>query len=815
MSDTRTGPAEIGVHESGLELQGRAPFRLSRRDETVHCALVLDLGNSRTAGLIIDDFDGDHALSTRRDMHMVPLVLQSYQSGETEPSGTGTALSGVVPSLLVAENQGGLTISCLRVGDTAEQMEKQARTLWKKKGRLPRFSFASPKLAFWDDSPIEELGVLKRDGDRNAAQITDTLPEEHRRRLAKESDLIGEMVLELLEQAETQINRWAESTTEQKVWPGPRRITKVALSYPTGWTVAERNRYIRTIQNKIDEEWVRKLGMRQVDVVGSIDEATAVVLAFATNSIDKNPLDFRIGIRELTGHEGDKEEMPQVAVGVIDIGGGTTDMALVQLGIPCADGAPSFHGTVEKEGGTYVAGNEFLKAVAERIAWPSCNHAVDMEASDKRQTLVGKLLENTATRQRCCRECFYGMALGAAMGDQQRLASAAADFCFKFKDDLALAEQIQKKIEKDIVEECRSAPKKELLETIAKETFENGIIRPFLKAVEGKLENGWIVMSGKPFEIPAVRHLFENAFQPLKKSGTRLLFMGDFELSGYWKDRYCGTDFDVKLMTVIGGAIAFLVDGNNGATDYPVWNKIFPVERIGQGIKWVYRQGGEVENGALRTLVRGVETVLRKNSDFAGMPDEVGYVIKRLVPGSVSIALSMDHEGTLKLSQDSERLAEVIMQVGSGERNWVEDGRIDLAKDLGIRQTKSASGQKDAGLRTSGRIFGTSTAPETSDGVSSSETGFPERSQGEEGRGGDPGTSGFPVVKGPSPEGTPGGGNAGALPPPVRRKRAAHAGIDFSKVGDFLKSPPTGKRGKTAMWDAPPEAKPAANESDT
>ena len=212
LSDTRTGPGAIGVHDGHLEVQDRMPFRLRRLDETIHCALVLDLGNSRTAGLIIDDFDYD-ATSSRRDMHMVPLAVQSYQSGEAGPYGAGTASGGVVPSLLVAEDLAEQTISCLRVGDTAEQMEKQARTLWKKKERLPRFSFVSPKLAFWDDSPIGELGVLRRDGDHNTARIADTVPDGHRRRLAKESDLIGEMVLELIEQAETQINRWAETTT--------------------------------------------------------------------------------------------------------------------------------------------------------------------------------------------------------------------------------------------------------------------------------------------------------------------------------------------------------------------------------------------------------------------------------------------------------------------------------------------------------------------------------------------------------------------------------------------------------------------------
>lgn len=649
----------------------------------MRCALVLDLGNSRTAGLILDDYQFDQTAS-RRNMHIIPLEPMDYASG----SGKGAAGGGVMDSVLTAEDLDGRVpgyrpLSFMRAGNLARTLEKRVR------GKAPggervRTSFASPKLTFWSEEEINGLRVVVR-GTGEQVELGKAT-EEQRRRLRRESDLVGEMVLELLEQAETQINRWAEKKRAEdlSVAEGPRRIDKVAVSYPASWTPAERKRYLGAIQRKLDAEWSRPLGLRRVEVVPTVDEATAVLLAYATNDVDSrgggqaDADAIRQWVGEIGGKRTEGTDIWSAEVGVVDIGGGTTDMAVIQMGIFCGRGDPVFSVKVEKAGGICVAGNEYLKRVAERVALPALWKTLRGKLDALADGVRNRLARDEVLLKRYCKDCFHGMALSIAMQDAASLGNSADDLAVRLEKDFPKISDIdfsRERFKEELLERGIGGNIPERLKELAEEMFEGRVIAPFLAAIRDRAP-AKILLSGKPFELAAIRETFRKCLPP--ELLERVSFMGEFKFSGYWKALY-KDQFDVKLMTAIGGATAFLVQ--NGASRMPVWHQVDLQERGSAGLAWKFAKGRQEDFGVGETehMFGGrQEGILKWNRDFP-VPSQVGYVVTLREGCGGKVRLRLTEDGEIEPATEADAAEAIVtMKVDSGESNWVETGGLDL-----------------------------------------------------------------------------------------------------------------------------------------
>lgn len=682
LADTREAPKGVWVGGGRLQEPEGSAFRLAR-GAPVRCALVLDLGNSRTAGLILDDYQFDQTAS-RRDMHIIPLEPVDYASG----GGRGAAGGGVMDSVLTAEDlgeriSGYRPLSFMRAGNLAWTLEKRVR------GKTPtgervRTSFASPKLTFWSEERIDGLRVVVR-GTGEQVELGEAT-EEQRHRLERESDLVGEMVLELLEQAETQVNRWAEKKREEdlSVAEGPRRIDKVAVSYPASWTPAERKRYLGAIQRKLDGEWSRPLGLRRVEVVPTVDEATAVLLAYATNNVDSqgggqaDADAIRKWVEGIGGKRTEGTDIWSAEVGVIDIGGGTTDMAVIQMGIFCGRGDPVFSVKVEKAGGICVAGNEYLKRVAERVALPALWKTLRGKLDALAEGVRNRLARDEVLLKRYCKDCFHGMALSIAMQDAASLGNSADDLAARLEKDFPEISGIdfsRERFKEELLERGIGGNVPGRLKELAEEMFEGRVIAPFLESIRERTPTK-ILLSGKPFELAAIRETFRELLPPGLLD--RVSFMGEFEFSGYWKAMYKDQS-DVKLLTAIGGATAFLVQ--NGASRMPVWHRVDLRERGGGGLAWKFAKGRQEDFavGETEHMFGGrQEGILKWNRDFP-VPSQVGYVVTLREECGGKVRLRLTEDGEIEPATEADAAeATVTMKVDSGESNWVETGGLDL-----------------------------------------------------------------------------------------------------------------------------------------
>ena len=418
--DARKGDFHFRVQNGRLVLNdatGENSVRLPRvtpQFREIHCALVLDLGNSRTAGLVLDDFDcpQDHMVT----FHIVPLQLTDYFDNSEDAS-------IVSDSVLVAESRS-KPVSCLCVGKTAAKLEKLARND-PDSFHQAQFAFAAPKLFFWSQERIDmsdPLVVVERSG-KEAVNLVDPA-DDVKKRLVKRCDLLGEMVVELIEQAETKINRWAESTDESNVREGWRRITKVALTYPACWTDAERDRYVATIQKTVDDVWVARHGLKGLEIIPSVDEATAVLLAYATIRTERT--DVFQWVQTVGGLSSDRRKSPgltsvEATFAVLDIGGGTTDIAVETLVI-----GPSGMGnvaTITEDGGVCIAGNIFLRNVLEQVFFPSLFSVLDERGEGVGSKIKAALKRNNNLKKKYCKKHFYDLALQLVLLDKNAMRS--------------------------------------------------------------------------------------------------------------------------------------------------------------------------------------------------------------------------------------------------------------------------------------------------------------------------------------------------------------------------------------------------------
>lgn len=712
--DTRDGDGQISLsaghvawEQPGLRLPGRG-------DKEIHCALVLDLGNSRSAGVILDDFDG-------AAFHVIPLELKGFGG---VPGDDGGVFNSII-TIEAPRHTGWERISCMRCGRRAEDLARKVHG--QNAGGSYEYSFASPKLSFWDDDEqfLERVGFVFPAGEKMRVLPSKENPKSAAR-FRSRSDLIGEMVVELLEQGESNVNRWALAVENGELeipnkshWrPGVRRITHVALTYPTCWTRAEIISYAEQVQRKINQEWVIRLGYQKVQVVPTIDEASAVALAYAMNEIERQQPGVagdaaEKWVRAINGgrteSRGDGIWNDYVAtIAVLDIGGGTSDLAVNKLRFHEKGSSVERHGelTVETENGICVAGNEFMRKILERILLPGVIKILN-EENEKEHW--GDLLKDELAKpqslplkKELCIYYFQKLALNYAMEEagKEELKNSCKEFVERLKQIMPDVTTKDSKLAEEFLKEWgegREAAEK--LEIVARETFAEVLIAP-LKEVLRENNPDLVLLAGKPFELEVIR----NAILGELPDDVRKKFkpLGTYDLSPFWEERYSGVEFDVKLLTVIGGAIAFMKSGTGRKAPTPGFNDIRIPSPEGHGLLWKPCNLAEATRPNARLWIsEGDEDCLdgQRISRWSGeisreigfvhrrkgldsMPAQLGYLLEFKPEyrecGSMHVTVVVGKSETLALDSESAQKATLKLYVHSGESSWMETGAIRL-----------------------------------------------------------------------------------------------------------------------------------------
>ena len=301
--------------------------------------LAVDLGNTRTCAVVCPDI---------RDVRMEKLHLFPHYNANIEPS------NGVWDSICVLGKSAvyeHVSPSFVRLGkDNMFYLRNGANN-----SSTALRSLSTPKRYFWDTDE-DRKWILVRPGRTEEYLLREQTDMELAKHIAEHSYagkypramILEGTIYEMLEQAERMMNQEMDSASQYHA------VTNLTMTYPAAWSSEEIEAYRVVVQRSIDLYVSQRCLNIPIKLHMECNEATAVLV----NYIYSEAHHFGNGETwlKLMGKpdfEGSAEHSLRVAV--IDIGGGTSDIAVISLG-----------GIVESSS-IKVAGDKFDESLVKYI----------------------------------------------------------------------------------------------------------------------------------------------------------------------------------------------------------------------------------------------------------------------------------------------------------------------------------------------------------------------------------------------------------------------------------------------------------------
>lgn len=343
----------------------------------------------------------------------------------------------------------------------------------------------------------------------------------------------------------------------------PHRLRKVLITYPAGWTEDEVSLYRARCEEALNifsltHIYHQDQKLELVQMEQSPDEAVAVQLPFLFSEIVRTPGGLAQDWFKIAGKDrGGRSSMRMLN---IDIGGGTTDISVVEYSTPVQMGMTCFNQVntelLFKDGQT-TAGDDLLKKIIETCILGSLIASDEVNAETIRirfSSVSGLSREDTILRSRVTRTCLIPLALFC-------LKQFGANFQFSASDagiDVGNWDEFNRFLgagdtplfDKDFSyfhfdsNECNRMIREQF-----EQLFQNCAHYVAVFDVD------MVIFSGKTSELPYFRTLAEQIF-PL--DSNRLVFARLFKPGNWYpfrdKDGYIQ---DAKTVTVIGAGLYY------------------------------------------------------------------------------------------------------------------------------------------------------------------------------------------------------------------------------------------------------------------
>ncbi|MGE0747064.1 MAG: virulence factor SrfB [Rhodospirillales bacterium] len=366
--------------------------------EPISVDLVLDIGNSRTCGILIED-DRDARMNLNNSYVLRPRDLSAPERAYGEPFESRVEFVRASFGKDAVSRRSGRAnafqwLSPVRVGPEAVRLAAAAR------GNEGATGLSSPKRYLWDTRPISQVwrfNGVAADGVTSEPPVSGSfmsfVSEEGevvratrgraqpavRARFSR-SSLTTFLLAELLLQALSQIN--AAETRYARSFPDvPRRLRRIMLTLPPAMALAEQRILRRRAEAAVKLAW-DMLGWGtpgpnvppEPRVIANLDEATATQLVFlfteAAQKLKGDPGTFFA----LTGRVRDGYgAAPCLRIASIDIGGGTTDLMVATY---AAEQGQEIVPRQNFREGFRIAGDEVLQEVIQAIVLPQIEAAL-------------------------------------------------------------------------------------------------------------------------------------------------------------------------------------------------------------------------------------------------------------------------------------------------------------------------------------------------------------------------------------------------------------------------------------------------------
>ncbi|MCK8785923.1 virulence factor SrfB [Roseomonas sp. NAR14] len=357
--------------------------------------LVLDLGNSRSCGFLVERTAGRAAsLSDSYRLALRDLSAPEETSNLPFESRVEFARAGFGKEEWSLQSGRGTAFdwpSPVRVGPEAARLSSRNR------GNEGQTGLSSPKRYLWDEAPVltpwrfnpasDPEGAIRGGFLRFVSEDGTVLSMKRRggialRPLFSRASLFTFFLLEVLLQARAQVNGYAARYGRQDL-AAPRRLGRLILTLPPALP-PEEVRKVRERANAaaylLEDVTGTRGRQKRLEVEARLDEATATQIVYLYDQIshayrgDAPAYLDLIGRRRPpgTGAEAAGQEAPSLRIASIDVGGGTTDLAIYtytladRVVVPREDFREGFR----------LAGDDVLETVVMRHVLPGLRRAL-------------------------------------------------------------------------------------------------------------------------------------------------------------------------------------------------------------------------------------------------------------------------------------------------------------------------------------------------------------------------------------------------------------------------------------------------------
>lgn len=397
----------------------------ARLNRPVDVDLVLDIGNSRTCGMLMEtsgddpvDMNDSYRLELRDLSHPEQVYNEPFPSriefvrsafGDeklSRRSGRSSAFLWPTVTRVGFEAQALSYFSHGTEGNTGLSSPK--RYLWDSDARHHAWRFnAGPDGLGGDSGPVTTgpfVGHLREDGEELAPGEPPAVTA-----LFSRGSLMGFFVAEVLLQAFVQANAPARRA-DRHYSDAPRRLRRVILTLPTAMPLAERKLFARRVATAIRLTW-RSLGLDESQAPEPFlqwDEATGTQIVFLYNEVQNNfQGDAALFFQEFGRVREGYGELPCLRLASIDIGGGTTDLIITSYQL---EGGTALKPIQEFREGFNIAGDDVLCGLVERNVLPALLDAIRQSGAANAEELLARLLGanrgDQAERERTLRRQF-------------------------------------------------------------------------------------------------------------------------------------------------------------------------------------------------------------------------------------------------------------------------------------------------------------------------------------------------------------------------------------------------------------------------
>ncbi len=580
----------------------------------VEVELVLDVGNSRTCGILIERFPGETRLDLARSF---PLEVRDLSRPEFHYSGLFESRVEFSEHRMGDERHasrsgrrnGFLWPSFVRIGPEA------LRLVAGEEGTETASGLSSPKRYLWDDAPVLQDWRFHHHSDPNnlpkslraamrhlneAGDVLEQIEADEAARLRprgktpktpairprfSRASLFGFMLAEIIAHALIQVNAPA-SRARRPQSDLPRRLDRIILTLPTATTAQEQAIIRSKAKGALTLVWAM-LGLKDGDssisrmpeLIVDWDEASATQLVYLYSELTQK-FDGRIDrFLALKGRPRapapGAEAQPSLRLACIDIGGGTTDLMVTTY---WAEAGRMLLPRQTFREGFRVAGDDMLQRIIAAIILPGLQSAIETAGGryvgeKLRELFAGDIggLDQQSVQKRRQFALRVLMPLSVAIlkacetaGEFQPLTLPVRAALPLTGEDGQVPAPLIAYIEEAAADlgarDFRLADveltfSREDVDAIAREVFQKALSN--LAEVVDHLGVDVVLLTGRPSRLPAVRAIFE---EMLVVPPHRLISMHSFK-TGRWypfRDPVTQRIGDPKSTVAVGGMLIAL-----------------------------------------------------------------------------------------------------------------------------------------------------------------------------------------------------------------------------------------------------------------